>query len=468
MFKDQVSLDVFVQDIFFVLSTMAVVPAVAGLGLIDSGLSRRKNVLDQWIQKLVAGFCVALGFLVVGYAVWQWQFNQAFGTPHALRTAISGWWLGGANLSHFAQTFDPKVMPEADVLQIFAGFFVTFAFILGAFMHSAGMERVKPLPLYLMCFVVGATTWPLLSYLVWGSLSPLTNRGLHDYTGIFNLYLFVGGWSVVMAWRLRPRLGTFTAHPREVGPRPHNMSHVALGVFLLMFAIPFIVLGSGYIVPGSGYFGISMTTSGFGVAFLNVLCAFIGGGLGGALLSYRQRNPTWALLGPISGYVSCAALFDIGKPWETLLVAFFGPGFVYLAYRLLHRLRVDDPKIGPLTLGAGVYGAIIAGVIGWGTPTGGYFGLTGRYGFQHARINPGWQVIGVVVAVGFGALSALVLTTLCQKTIGLRVSEDVEVAGLDSTYWSIPQDDQPSGAVTPVGSPGHPGGPRNGDAAPVG
>lgn len=437
MFKDQVTTEFFLQDVFFMIGAVAVVLAIAGLGFVDSGLARGKNVLDTWLTKLVAALVTAFGFMFVGYGIWVWQFNSAFGVPDSLWQAIQDWWLGGPNLTHFAAALDPKVVPEADVLQVFFVFFVTFAMLIGAFLHSSGVERMKRSALFIVCFVTALVPWSFVTYLMWGSASPLTNRGVHDYVGVFNLYLFVGAFSVVMSWRLGPRIGAFKEHQSGTGPAPHDLGQVAAGVLLLMFAIPFIVLASGFLIPGAGYFGISMTTSGFGIALINVFVAYIGGGLSGALISYWQKNPIWILLGPLAGYISVSALADIGTPWKCLLVSIFGPVFALATYKVLRKLGIDDPKIAPLTLGPGLYGAIVAGFVGWGVKTGGYFGLTGTYGFQHARITPYWQLVGVGVTVGIAVISALVLLLPLEKTIGIRISEEEEIAGLDKTTWGV-------------------------------
>jgi Amt family ammonium transporter len=456
MFKDQVSNTVYLSDFFFMTAAVAVILAIVGLGFIDSGLSRSKNVLDNWVQKIVAGLVGALGFAIVGYGLWVWQFNQAFGVPHPLSEAIKGWWLGGSNMTHIASEIDPKATPEADVLQVFAVFFITFAMLVGAFFQSAGLERLKPKPLYIMTFVVCATTWPVLTYLAWGSESPLTARGLHDFTGIFNLYIFVGAWSVCMAWRLGPRLGAFKPHERTTGPQAHNLSHVAIGAMLLMFAIPFIALGSGYIVPDVGYFGISMASGGFGITLLNVFAAYIGGGLCGAAIAYRVKNPIWIFIGPIAGYIVCSAMADFTLPWVCLLVSTLGPLAAYGTQRLLFFLKIDDPKIGPLTLGPGVLGALVAGLIGWGKATGGYFGITkGLYAFQHGSINLGWQVLGVVISIGIAAGSCLLMTAVLGRFGSLRVTEAEELAGLDETFWGTapasPTSDR-AAAATPAAS----------------
>ena len=317
--KDQLTDSNYLQAIFFAVAAALVLVATAGLALIDSGLSRKSDMLDIWISKLVAGAVCAGGFALVGYGVWEWQFESAYHVPDAFRTAIDTWWLGGAGMTHFAQDLDPKLIPGADVYQVFGGFFLVFAFFFGALLHSAGAGRLRPASLIPLSFVSGAVMFPLISWLFWGSASPLTNRGLSDYVGVYSVYLFIGAFSVILSWRLGKRA---PIRPADLG-EPWQLG---LGVFLLMFALPVVVLGSGYLTPGAGYFGISMTSSGFGIVLLNTLFAFIGGIVSGAVISYARRDPSWVLYGPIAGYVSCGAVLDIAKPWEVLLLSHGRPG----------------------------------------------------------------------------------------------------------------------------------------------
>jgi ammonium transporter, Amt family len=441
VFPGQVTTTNYLLAIFFAICAAAAILATLGLAFIDAGLSRRKNVIDAWLQKLAAGLVTAGSFTVVGYAVWNWQYYTALGTPEPLKQSFEAWWLGGTAMTHFAQTLDPKFYPQADVYQVFGVFFLAFAFFLGALLHSTGLERMRARVLFPVCIVMGGILWPLLSYLVWGSASPLTNSGLHDYTGVYSVYLFIGSWSVVIAWRLKPRLGALGSGGEGVEePAPHDVTQIAVGVFLLLFSLPLIVLGSGYIVPGTGYFGISLTSSGFGIVMTNVVMSFIGGGIVGAILGYRLRAPIWVLLGPIAGYIANGALLDVSVPWKVLIVACFGPLAAYGTYRLLARLRIDDQKIGPLALGPGLLAAVASGILAANVKTGGYFGLTGKYGFQHARITFGWQMIGVAVAVGFGAGSALLLGLLGQR---MRIARPIELDGLDTFHWGVASADTP-------------------------
>jgi ammonium transporter, Amt family len=455
-FKEQVTTEIFLLDVFYAMATVCLFLLVVAVGLIDTGLVQRKNVLDVWIGKLMSAVIAGLALAIVGYGVWQAQYYEAAGVPEPWKAAISDWWLGGSHTETFAQFLDPKVAFEADVFQVFFAFFIAYAMVGGALLHSAGLERVKAAPMYIIAAVAGGVIIPLVLYLTWGSASPLTKNGLHDYLGVFSLYIVVGVWSLIIAWRAGPRLGAFhDEQAKQAGPgpgilghRPHNLSLTALGVGLALFAVPFLALGCGFIVPEVGYFGISLTTSGFGVALINIFVSFLGGGIMGAIISYATKNPIMVLLGPVAGYIGSAASMDIAKPLEMLVVSFIAPLVVYGVYRLLIAARIDDKKIVPLTLGGGIYAAIAAGIVGAGDKTGGFFGITeGDYTFQGATISLGDQLVGVLVTLGIAGVSGLVLIFALEKTIGLRVKESEELEGLDHVFWGAGPTDERVGAL---------------------
>lgn len=443
-FKEQVSLTVFTSDIFYAIATVTLFLIVVAVGLIDAGLVQRKNLLDMWIGKFAAAFCAGAGMFLIGYAIWQVGFYEAFEIPHPWGEAISQWWAGGVNVTSLPQTLNPELAPENDVFQVFLVFFVAYAMVGGSLLHSAGVERVKHLPMNIICAVAGAVMIPLLVYLTWGSVGPLDKTGVHDYLGTFSLYIFVGTWAAIIAWRAGPRVGVFfdeKIDPTKPGTgllshRPHNLGLTALGVGLALFCVPFLALGCGYIVPGLGYFGISMTSSGFGLVLENIFMAYIGGAAAGFLISYVTKNPIMTLLGPVAGYIGCSCSFDIAKPLGILAISFIASFVVYGMYLLVQKIRLDDKKIVPLALGGGIYAALAAGIAGQGQATGGYFGLeNGDYAFQHATITIGHQLVGVGAVLGISLITGLVLIIGLEKTIGLRVSHEEEVEGLDQSSW---------------------------------
>lgn len=434
-FGDQVSLSSFYQDLFYTIGAVAVILVVLALGLVDTALVRRKNVLDTWVQKLLAALIAGLGTLIAGFGIWQWQFYSALRVHDPLGQALGDWWIGGQFQTTLSQNISPKVLGGADVQQIFLVFFVTFSMATVALIHTGAIERMKPLPLYTMALIVGLVLSPLVGYFCWGSAGPLTVNGTHDFDGVFGLYIFAGAWVAVLNWRLRPRLGAFKPHRSGTVPAAQNMGMAAAGVLLILFALPFIALASGYAIPGQGFFGISFTTSGWGIVLTNIFAAYVGGAVSGAIIAYRLREPVWALLGPLAGSVINGTLFDIGLPWQVLALSLVGPPVALGTARLLRRLKIDDPKVIPLALGPGVVGAIATGVIKWHTKTGGFPAGIGKYALRHAIITPWWQLLGVLVTIVLAAVPCLLLCLLFERTTGLRVSEDQEIAGLDQTYW---------------------------------
>ena len=428
IFPAQVGADVYIMQLFYIIATTGAMMAVFALTLLDAGLARPKNVIDTIVQKILCALIGGVSFMVVGYAVWNWQFYQALGVKDAFAQAVKDWWLFGGNMTVFSQHLDPAVVPQADFQQLFALFFFAFGGVVAAFIHGAGLERMKPLPALIMAALGGGIFLPVTTYLTWGSASPLTNAGLHDFVGSFSLYIFVGIWSLVLAWRLGPRRG-YTGVPG-------NFALVGAGTFVLILAIPMIVVGCGYLIPGKGYFGVTDTESGLGIVFTNVFMALGGGALTGAALAYGLRKPAYALLGPIAGYVSCTALYDIALPWQALCISLVGPIILLAGVKLVEKLGIDEPKIAPLALGPAIYSVLMAGIVGSGRPTGGFMGVTqGAFAFQHARISLGMQVRGLAIMVPAIAVFACAIIVLLEKTIGLRVTAAEEDEGLDIAYW---------------------------------
>ena len=423
------------QNLFFIVSSTAVVLALLGLILIDTGLVRRQNVLNTAIQKII-GFVIGAGaYMIAGFGLWNYQYYKAFGIEGSFTQAIKDWWLGGNYMTEYAQKIDPSAAPGAGNSQIFFVFLAIYGGFVCALVHTAASERIKAGPFYFMSAAIGGIIYPILLWLTWGSTSPLTNAGLHDFVGAFTAYIFAGIFGLVLTYRLKARSGLFPTATKPSTWAPNSVPLAALGVVVLMTAAPFIVMGCGFIVPDDGFYGISMTTSGLGLVYVNVFAAFVAGGAVGAYLAYRSGNVVHALLGPISGYVACTTGFDVLKPWEIIIVAAVSPLVVAGAYNALAKRQIDDSKVAPLAA-ATVFGVVVVGFFAWGTPTGGYFGLHGKYAFQHAEITPWWQILGLVVTAAIALISAAILVYGLDKIVGLRVSEHDELEGLDVTQWS--------------------------------
>ncbi|OCX60558.1 hypothetical protein BFP70_17325 [Thioclava sp. SK-1] len=438
-YSDQVSLEAYLLAFFYIFAVVGIVLAIVAIICIDAGLVRRKHMLTTIVQKITGCFVGGIAFMIIGYGIWNWQYYEAFGVERPLMAAIQDWWIMGGVFESASHRIDPAAVPHTDLFQVFAIFFFLFGSIGAVLVHGAGLERIKSSATYITSIAMGGVAIPIMAYLTYGSLSPLTNNGLHDFVGAYSLYLIVGTWSPILAWRLGKR--------RDGVVAPGNPALLSVGAMLLIVAIPMFVIGCGFMVPGQGYFGPTMTETGLGLIFENIFMALTGGGIVGAIFAHRTGKLGYILLGPIVGYISCSALFDIATPIEALAISTLGPVLLVAGEKLLIAIGIDEPKVTPLTLLPAAYSGIAAGVIGAGTPQGGYFGFTeGPYLFQGAQISISMQLLGIVVVVGITAVIALVTTFVTERTTGLRVSEEAEWEGMDRTEWKpMPEDPEQLG-----------------------
>jgi ammonium transporter, Amt family len=422
---------------------------------VDIGGVRRINVFDTVIQKIIAFFIGFVVYFLIGFAIWNWQYYVAFEIDQPYWQAVKDWWLGGSLSGALAQDVDPAVEVMGANLnnqQIFIFFLASFAGIINVLIGLAVTERIKA-SAYFLISAVCAVVSSLLSWLTWGSTGPITNEGYHDFFGAGFVYVFAGAVALMLVRKLGSRPGMFSTHPVAGDYRSYNLGWTAIGLVLIITGLPFVILSCGFFFQPEGvedlFVGVNMSDTSIGVAFNNLGLAWAGGALTGALIAYRTKKYIYTLLGPFAGYVVGSPAFDIYAPWEMFLVSASAPLVAYAVYESLQKREFDEHKLIPLFLGVGSYGILIAGVLNWGTMGGGYFGITeGDFVFQHAEVNLLWQAIGLAVCLGAGLATGWVMAAICERTMGLKVSEDVQLAGYDLREWDIVHDLEPATLAT--------------------
>jgi ammonia channel protein AmtB len=234
----------------------------------------------------------------------------------------------------------------------------------------------------------------------------------------------------------------YRPHPAVGDYRSYNLGMTTIGLVMIIAGLPFVILSCGFFfTPEALFVGVNMSDTSIGVAFNNLGLAWAGGAITGAVIAYRTKKYIYTLLGPFAGYVSGAPAFDVYDPWMMFLVALVAPLVAYAVYEWTQKREIDEHKLIPLFLGVGSYGILAVGLLKWGEPGGGYFGVTeGDYAFQHAEVNLLWQAIGLAVCLAAGLVTGAALVAVLKRTTGLVVSEDVEVAGFDASYWEIVHD----------------------------
>ncbi len=456
-FPEQVTTNSLVQNLVYASGTVGALIILAGLLLVDLGGVRRVNVFAATIEKTIGFFIGFATYFLIGFAIWNWQYNQAFEVENGLWQSIKDWWLGGALAGDFAQDVDPAVFPGLNNFQIFIFFLACFAGIVNVLLHLAVTERIKAGAYFVLCFFATIVS-SILSYLTWGSAGPLTNAGYHDFFGAGFVYLFPAGMALVLVRKLGARPGMYDAHARVPAFRSYNLGLTVLGVVFIFSGLPMVILSCLFFFEPEAYaVAVNMTETSVGIAFNNLGLAWAGGAITGAVLAYRTKKYIYTLLGPFAGYVAGSPGFDVYEPWQMFLVALGAPLVAYAVYEWTQRRNWDEHKLTPLFLGAGSYGLIMVGLIKWGTDQGGYLGIeSGDYAFQNGSINVLWQLVGIVVSVGLGVVTAGVLAPILERTIGLKHEEIVMVEGLDWHEWDVQHDIEPETNGRPLVAPGEP------------
>ena len=457
-FPQQVTTNSLLQNLVYASGTVGAIMILAGLLLVDLGGVRRVNVFAATVEKMVGFFIGFAVYFFIGFAIWNWQYYVAFDVSSPYWQAIKDWWLGGAFANDVAQNVDPNSMgANLNNQQIFIFFLACFAGIVNVLIHLGVTERMKPAAYYVIC-VVAAVISSVLSWLTWGSTGPLTNAGFHDFFGVAFVYLFPAGMALVLVRKVGTRPGMYEPHPRVPAYRSYNLGITVAGVAIIFAGLPMVILSCLFFFAPEGAealaVSVTMADTSVGIAFNNLGLAWAGGALTGAAIAYWKKSYIYLLLGPIGGYVAGAPAFDIYEPWQMFLVALGAPIACYLVYEFSQQRGWDEHKLTPLFLGAGTYGFLASGLVKWGTEHGGYFGLdSGDYAFQNAEVNLFWQALGVVVAVGMGVVTAWVLAAILERTVGLRLSDEEQVAGVDFGEWGLEADTGAPGSGSVVTEP---------------
>ena len=154
------------------------------------------------IQKVIAFFIGFATYFLIGFAMWNWQYNVAFEVPDPYWQSVKDWWLGGSLAGDLAQHVDPATAPGLNNLQIFIFFLACFAGIINVLIGLAVTERIKPAAYYVIS-AVAAIVSSVLSWLTWGSTGPDHEpRAITTSSDAGFVYVFAGAMALVLVRRV--------------------------------------------------------------------------------------------------------------------------------------------------------------------------------------------------------------------------------------------------------------------------
>ncbi len=388
---------------WILISSALVMLMTPGLALFYGGMVRSKNVLGTIMQSFIALGVITIQWVLYGYSL-------AFG-PDIGGIIGSLKWVGlsGVGLDPFPDY--AATIPH----QAFMIFQMMFAVITPALITGAFAERFK-FKTYLVFLILWATfVYDPLAHWVWGTGGWIRNLGALDFAGGLVVHISSG----IAALAATLVVGKRKGYGDEPMP-PHNLTMTLLGAALLWFGW-FGFNGGSAVASGS------LATNAFVVTHISTAAA----ALSWMILEWAYRgNPTvlGAASGAVAGLVAITPASGFVGPVSAIIIGLVGGGLCYFAINLKSKLGYDDSLdvVGVHGVG-GTWGALATGLFACKA-----INSAGNDGLFFGNFSLiGIQALSVVSAWIYSFVVTLIILKILDWTMGLRVTEEHEINGLD-------------------------------------
>ncbi len=380
----------------------------AGFAMVETGFTRAKNA-GNIIMKNLMDFCIGTP------AFWIVGFGLMFGGTGAFIGSIGG-------IAEEAN-YGTSMLPDGVPFYAFLIFQTVFCATAATIVSGAMAERTKFSAYCVYSFVISLLIYPISGHWIWGG-GWLSQLGFHDFAGSTAVHMVGGVAAFVGALILGPRIGKYDKNGKAKAIPGHSLTLGALGVFILWFC-------------WFGFNGAS-TVSMEGEAVVTAGKIFVNTNLAAAVSScavllitwmrYKKPDISMTLNGTLAGLVAITASCDTVSPVSAAIIGIIAGFVVVFGIEFIDKvLKIDDPvgAVGVHGLN-GALGTICVGLFSDGTGTEGLGLFTGG-GFHLLGV----QLLGMVAVIAWVAVTMTVVFQVIKHTMGLRVSEDEEIAGLD-------------------------------------
>ncbi len=390
-----------------------------GFAMVESGLCRAKNCVNILAKNFIVFGVSSLAFLVLGWGIMFGDGTPFFGTDGLF-------FVGGADNS--PATGDAYAGAYSSIawsgVPLWTKFFfqLVFAGTAATIVSGAVAERIKFMSFAVFCFVMVGLIYPITGHWIWGG-GWLASLGFWDFAGSTVVHS-VGGWAALAGVLvLGARLGKYKGG--KVQPIPgHNMSTATIGVFVLW-------LGWFGFNPGSTMAADPLAIGHIAVTTNTAAAAASLSALITATILLGKPDLSMILNGCLAGLVAITAPCAWVSVPSSLIIGLIAGFLVVVAVLFFDRLQLDDP-VGALSvhLVNGVFGTLAVGL--WANPdvapvSGPPAGLFAGGGFGPFIT----QLIGVLAAGAYTFVISLVAFGIIKALMGLRVSPEEEMEGLD-------------------------------------
>ena len=414
--KEATTTEVF--SVWFLIGAALVFWMQAGFAMVEAGFTRAKNT-GNIIMKNLMDFCIGtVVFIAIGFGLLMGEDLFGFiGKP-------------GFDLFTSYDNFD------------FSSFVFNLVFCAttATIVSGAMAERTKFLSYCIYSAVISALIYPIEAHWIWGG-GWLAGLGFHDFAGSTAIHMVGGISALIGAKILGARIGKFTKDEKgkivKVNAFPgHNIAIGALGVFILWFGWYGFNGAAATSLPQLGSIFLTTTVS---PAVATVVCMIF------TWIKYKKPDVSMCLNASLAGLVAITAPCDVTDVTGAICIgAVSGLLVVFGVWFLDYVLRIDDP-VGAVAVHClnGIWGTIAVGL--FATPSAPGYSIADANGVQMAGLFYGGgfkllgiQLLGFITVASWTAVTITIAFFVIKAIIGLRVSREEELTGLDSTEHGLP------------------------------
>lgn len=388
-----------VFGIWFLIGAALVFFMQAGFAMVETGFTRAKNA-GNIIMKNLMDFCIGtVVFMFLGFGILLGE--DALGGLIGIPTLGIITDYANFDWSNFV-------------------FNLVFCATTATIVSGAMAERTKFISYCIYSAVISAVIYPIEAHWIWGG-GWLAAMGFHDFAGSCAIHMVGGATAFVGAWLLGPRLGKYNADGTPNAIPGHNVVIGALGCFILWFG--WYGFNGAAATSGPQLASIFATTT-IAPAVATVTCMIF------TWIKFGKPDVSMCLNASLAGLVAITAGCDVTDAMGAFFIG-IGAGLlvVFGVWFLDYVARVDDP-VGAVAVHFcnGVWGTIAVGL--FATPAAPSNELVGLfYGGGASLLLT--QLTGIVSVLAWTAVTMFIVFTIIKKTIGLRVTDQEQLDGLD-------------------------------------
>ena len=400
------------MSVWYLMGAALVFFMQCGFAMVEAGFTRAKNVGNITMKNLM-DFCIGtVAFYLLGY-------NLLCGEG-----GFVGWGLNP--FTGFGETDWSAFV-----------FNLVFCATAATIVSGAMAERTKFITYCIYSFIISLVVYPVEAHWVWGATPWLTDMGFTDFAGSACIHMVGGITAFIGAAMLGPRIGKFSKRTGKPHAIPgHNLTIGALGVFILW-------LGwygfNGAAATSLEDLGSIFLTTTIAPAVATVVCMIF------TWIKYGKPDVSMCLNASLAGLVAITASCDVTDCLGSFIIgAVAGVLVVFGVWLLDYKLKIDDP-VGAVAVHMmnGIWGTFAVGLFATKSAPGFQIALDGGaikaeglfYGGGFTQL--GLQLIGMGATIAWTVVTITITFLVIKNTLGLRVSAEEELQGLDSVEHGL-------------------------------